>query len=163
MSLNFPEKTSFLSLYMVPKQGYVSVSHWPTKRRICPQKDAYVVPRDSVSPADPTFLRDKHCDVGEGAVCDLCVRSARPNLFFGRRSSSTSSSAPQSVDVGLQVPSAPLVVCGAATSLATESMESGVEEPLKSIVESSSTATRSTAHPPAHHSQIAACGDATCC
>ena len=81
-----------------------------------------------------------------------CVRSARPIAFFSRRSSSTSSSAPQSVDSGLQVPSAPLVVSGAATSLATESVESGVVEPSASVAESSAaatgSATGSAAHPP---------------
>ena len=55
---------------------------------------------------------------------------------------------PQSVDSGLQVPSAPLVVCGAATSLATESVESGVVEPSASVAESSTAATGSAAHPP---------------
>ena len=44
-----------------------------------------------------TFLRHKYPDAGQGAVCDLRVRSARPDAFFGRSSSSTSSSAPQSV------------------------------------------------------------------
>ena len=60
---------------------------------------------------------------GTGGSLSLCVCSARPSLFFGRRSLSTSSSAPQSLDSGLQLPSAPLVVSGAATLLATESME----------------------------------------
>ena len=88
----------------------------------CPQKDTSVVPWDSLYPDDQTFLRDKYPDAGQGAVCDLCVRSARPSAFFSRRSLSTSSSAPQSVDSGLQVPSGPLVVSGAATCLATESV-----------------------------------------
>ena len=56
---------------------------------------------------------------------------------------STSSSAPQSVDSGLQLPSAPLVVSGAATPLATESVESGVVEPSASGAESSTAATGS--------------------
>ena len=59
---------------------------------------------------------------------------------------------PQSVDSGLQVPSAPLVVSGAATSLATESVESGVVEPSASVAESftaaTGSATGSAAHPP---------------
>ena len=130
----------------------------------CPQKDTSVVPFDSLSPDDQLFLRDKYPDAGQGAVCDLCVRSARPSAFFSRHSSSTSSPAPQSVDSGLQVPSGPLVVSGAATSLATESvcpctvpmhcgvpcphalcpcLESGVVEPSVSVAESSTAATGS--------------------
>ena len=42
----------------------------------CPQKDASLVPWDSLSPSDQTFLREKYPDAGQGAVCDLCVRSA---------------------------------------------------------------------------------------
>ena len=53
----------------------------------CPQKDVSLVPWDSLSSADQTFLRDKYPDAGEGAVCEFCVRSARPNAFFSRRSS----------------------------------------------------------------------------
>ena len=107
----------------------------------CPQKDASVVLWDSLSRDDQIFLRDKYPDAGEGAVCELCVRSARPSAFFSRHSSSTSSSAPQSVDSGLQVPSGPVVVSGAATSLATESVESGVLEPSASVAKSSTAAT----------------------
>ena len=95
----------------------------------CPQKDASVGLWDSLSPDDQIFLRDKYPDAGQGAVCDLCIRSARPSAFFSRHSSSTLSSAPQSVDCGLQVPSGPLVVSGAATSLATESVEACVHSP----------------------------------
>ena len=47
---------------------------------------------------------------------------------------------PQSVDSGLQVPSGPLAVSGAATSLATESVECGVVEPSASVAESSTAA-----------------------
>ena len=118
----------------------------------CPEKDASLVPCDSLSPSDQTFLRDKYPDAGQRAVCNLCVRSARPSAFFSRRSSSTSSSAPQLLDSGLQVPSAPQVVSGAATSLATESVESGVVEPSASVAESSTaaigSATGSATDPP---------------
>ena len=48
----------------------------------CPQKGPSVVPWDSLSPADQTFLWDKHPESGEGAVCELCVCSARPSSFF---------------------------------------------------------------------------------
>ena len=92
----------------------------------CPRKDASVVLWDSLSPDDQIFLRDKYPVAGQGAICDLCVRSARPSVFFSRHSSSTSSSAPQSVDSGLQVPLRPLVVSGVATALATESVEACV-------------------------------------
>ena len=109
----------------------------------CPQKDESVVPWDSLSPDDHSFLRDKYPDAGQGAVCDLCVRSARPSSFFGRLSLSTSSSAPQSLDSGLQLPSAPLVMSGAVTPLATESVEPGVVEPAASGAESSTAATGS--------------------
>ena len=78
-------------------------------------------------PADQTFLPNKHPDARQGAVCDSCVDYAHPSLFFRRRCSGVSSSAPQSVDSGLQVPSDPLVVSGAATALAAQSVGSGVE------------------------------------
>ena len=52
----------------------------------CPQKDVSLVPWDSLSSADQTFLRDKYPDAGQGAVCEFCVRSARPSAFFSRRS-----------------------------------------------------------------------------
>ena len=48
----------------------------------CPQKDASLVPWDSVSRTDQNFLRDKYPVAGQGAVCDLCVRSARRSAFF---------------------------------------------------------------------------------
>ena len=53
----------------------------------CPQKDVSLVPWDSLPSADQTFLPDKYPDAGEGAVCEFCVRSARPSAFFSRRSS----------------------------------------------------------------------------
>ena len=117
-----------------------------------PQEDASPAPWDALSPADQTFLRDKYPDAGQGAVCDLCICSApvcKPQfLFFSRRSSSASSSATQSINSGLQVPLAPRIVSGAATYLATESLESGVVQPSASVAESSPTATGSVAHPP---------------
>ena len=120
------------------------------RKKSCPQKGVSLVPWDSLSPTDQISLRDKYPDAGQGAVCDLCVRSARPSAFFSRRSSSTSSSAPPSVDSGLQVLSAPLVVSGAAMSLATESMDSGVVEPSASVAESSTAATGSAIGSAAH-------------
>ena len=42
-------------------------------------------------------------DAGQGAVFDLCLRSVRLSSFFSRHSSGASSSAPHSVDSGLQV------------------------------------------------------------
>ena len=60
----------------------------------CPRKDTSLVPWDSLSLDDQTFLLDKYPDAGQGAALDLCVRSARPSAFFSRRSSSTSSSPP---------------------------------------------------------------------
>ena len=122
---------------MIPFLSVVVVRIGAMKCFYCPQKDASVVPWDSLSPDDQIFLRDKYRDAGQGAVCDLCVRSARPSAFFSCGSSSTSLSAPQSVDSGLQVPSGPLVVSGAATSLVTESVESGVVAPIASFAESS--------------------------
>ena len=49
---------------------------------IAHKKDATLVPWDSLSPADQNFLRDKYRNAGEGAICDLCVCTARPSLFF---------------------------------------------------------------------------------
>ena len=51
----------------------------------CPQKDVSLVSWDFLSPADQTFLRDKCHDAAQGTVCDLCVGSASPSAFFGRR------------------------------------------------------------------------------
>ena len=110
--------TPFLSILVV-QSGTMKCFYFP-------QKDASVVHWDSLSRDDQIFLRDKYPDAGQGAVCDLCVRSARPSVFFSHHSSSTSSSAPKSVDSGLQAPSGPLVVSGAATSLSTGSVEACV-------------------------------------
>ena len=66
-----------------------------------PRKGAPVVPFDSFLPADQTFLRDKHPNVGEAAACDLCVRSATH--------SNATSSAAEAVDCGFQRSSAPVV------------------------------------------------------
>ena len=77
----------------------------------CPQKDVSLVPWDSLSSADQAFLRDKYPDAGEGAVCEFCVRSARPSAFFSRRSSGSSSSGPQSVNSGLLAPAVDSVSC----------------------------------------------------
>ena len=76
----------------------------------CPQKDVSLVPWDSLSSADQTFLRDKFPDAGEGAVCDFCVYTAQPSAFFSRHSSGSSSSSPQSVDSGLLAPALDSVV-----------------------------------------------------
>ena len=134
-------RTRFV-LALVPFLSILVVQIGTMKCFYCPQKDASVVLWDSLSPDDQIFLRDKYPDAGQGAVCDLCVRSARPSAFFSRHSSSTSSSsAPQSVDSGLQMPPGPLVVSGAATSLATESVEYGVVEPSASVAESSTAST----------------------
>ena len=82
----------------------------------CPQKDVSLVPWDSLSSADQALLRDKYPDAGEGAVCEFCVRSARPSAFFSRRSSGSSSSglpvhmkkkAPQTETVGPSSPPPP--------------------------------------------------------
>ena len=132
-----------LGHWIIPFLSILVVQIGTTKCFSCPQKDASVVPWDSLSPDDQIFLRDTYPDGGQGAVCDLCVRSARPSALFSRGSSSTSSSALQSVDSGLQLPSAPLVPSGAATSLGTESVESGVVEPSASVAESSTAATGS--------------------
>ena len=115
-----------LGHWILPFLSILVVQIGTMKCFYCPQKDVSVVLWDSLSRDDQIFLRDKYPDAGQGAVCDLCVRSARPRVFFSRHSSSTSSSAPQSVDSGLQVPSGPQVVSGAATSLATESVEASV-------------------------------------
>ena len=115
-----------LGHWTIPFLSILVVQIGTMKWFYCPQKDASVVLWDSLSRDDQIFLRYKYPDAGQGAVCDLCVRSARPSVFFSRHSSSTSSSAPQSVDSGLQVPSGPLVVSGAAMSLATESVDACV-------------------------------------
>ena len=99
-----------LGHWIIPFLSILVVQIGTMKCFYCPQKDASVVLWDSLSRDDQIFLRDKYPDAGQGAVCELCVRSARPSVFFSRHSSSTSSSAPQSV--GSQV------VSGAATSLA---------------------------------------------
>ena len=130
-----------LGHWMIPFLSLLVVQIGTMKCFYCPQKDASVVIWDSLSPNNQIFLQDKYPDAGQGAVCDLCVRSARPSAFFSCHSSSTSLSVPQSVDSGLQVPLGPLVVSGAATSLATESVESGVVEPSASVAESSTAAT----------------------
>ena len=84
-----------LGHWVIPFLSILVVQIGTMKCFYCPQKDASVVPWDSLSPDDQNFLRDKYPDAGQGAVCYLCVRSARPSAFFSHHSSSTSSSAPQ--------------------------------------------------------------------
>ena len=86
----------------------------------CPQKDACLVPWDSSSPSDQTFLWGK------------------------------SSSAPQSVVSGLQVPSAPLVVSVQPRLWPHSQWNLGLcsLQPSASVAESSSAATGPAAHPP---------------
>ena len=131
-----------LGHWIMPFLSILVVQIGTMKCFYCPQNDASVVHWDSLSRDDQIFLQDKYHDAGQGEVFDLCVRSARPSVFSSRRSSSTSSSAPQSADSELQVPSGPLVVFGAATSLATESVESGVVEPSASVAESTTPCVR---------------------
>ena len=86
----------------------------------CPQKVS-LVPWDSLSSADQTFLRDKYPDASEGAVCEFCVRSAWPSAFFSRRSLGSSSSGPQSVDSGLLAPAVDSVVVSGECEVAESS------------------------------------------
>ena len=139
----------------IPFLSILAVQIGNVKRFYCSQKDASLVPWGSLSLSDETLLRDKYPDTSQGAIGDLCVRSARPSTpqcvlqppFFKHLIIS-----PQSVDSGLLMPSALLVVSGAAMSLATESVESEVVEPRASFAESSTaaigSATGSGAHPP---------------
>ena len=97
----------------------------------CPQKDVSLVPWDSLSSADQALLRDKYPDAGEGAVCEFCVRSARPSAFFSRRSSGSSSTGPQSVDSGLLVPAVDSVAVSGECEVAessTSAKESGAQK-----------------------------------
>ena len=91
----------------------------------------FLVPWYLLSSADQALLRDKYPDAGEGAVCEFCVRSARPSAFFSRRSSGSSSSGPQSVDSGLLVPAVDSVVVSGECEVAkssTSAKESGAQK-----------------------------------
>ena len=77
-----------LGHWIIPFLSILVVQIGTMKCLYCPQKDASVVLWDSLSCDDQIFLRDKYTDAGQGAVCDLCVRSARPSVFFSRHSSS---------------------------------------------------------------------------
>ena len=81
-----------LEHWIIPFLSILVIQICTMKCFYCPQKDASVVLWVSLSPNDQILLRDKYPDAGRGAVCDLCVRSARPSAFFSRHSSSTSSS-----------------------------------------------------------------------
>ena len=83
-----------LRRWIIPFLSILVVQVGTMKCFYCPQKDASAVLWDLLSCDDQIFLRDKYPDAGQGAVCDLCVRSARPGVFFSRHSSSTSLSAP---------------------------------------------------------------------
>ena len=65
---------------------YIGCSDWHHEVFLLPRKDASLVPWDSLCPSDQTFLGH---NVGQGAVCNLCVCCAHPSAFFSRRSSST--------------------------------------------------------------------------
>ena len=91
-------------------------------------------------------MRDKYPDAGQGAVCDSVfalhaqVHSSISVLQAPRHQP------PNQWILGCRC----LVVSGAAMSLATESMEAGIEQPLVSV--SVSAATGSAAHPPSTQS-----------
>ena len=112
----------------------------------CPQKDVSLVPWDSLSSADQALLRDKYPDAGEGAVCEFCVRSARPSAFFSRRSSGSSSTGPQSVDSRLLVPAVDSVAVSGECEVAessTSAKESGAQKkPGECEVAESSTSAK---------------------
>ena len=78
----------------------------------CPQKDVSLVPWDSLSSADQALLRDKYPDAGEGAVCEFCVRSARPSAFFSRHSHCGLSLLEKSLCICFCVPLFSLCICG---------------------------------------------------
>ena len=54
----------------------------------CPQQGTSVVLWDSLSPADQSWLWDKHPDAGEGAVCDSPRPSECPRECVARPQSS---------------------------------------------------------------------------
>ena len=69
-------------------------------------------------------------NVTQGAVCEFCVRSARPSAFFSCRSSGNSSTGPQSVDSGLLVPAVDSVAVSGECEVAessTSAKESGAQ------------------------------------
>ena len=67
---------------MIPFLSILVVQIGTMKCFYCPQKDESVVPWDSLFPDDLSFLRHKYPDAGQGAVRDLCARSACPSVFF---------------------------------------------------------------------------------
>ena len=113
---------------------YIGCSDWHHEVFLLPTK------RRSLSPMINFFCGTSTLMLGRGqfVTCVFAlhapVRSSDAILQAPHRQP------PQSVDSGLQVPSGPLVVSGAATSLATESVESGVVEPSASVAQSSTAA-----------------------
>ena len=71
-------------------------------------------------------------DAGDGAACDVCVRSACPSSFF-RRSATQSGAmllATQAVESGQKLPSVPLAECSSATALVTHAVDSQLPLPV---------------------------------
>ena len=97
----------------------------------CPQKDVHCPPMINFFCGTSTLMLGR----GQFVACVFALHApvCSSDAILHRQP-------PQSVDSGLQVPSGPLVVSGAATSLATESVESGVVEPSASVAQSSTAA-----------------------
>ena len=64
----------YFGTWIIPFLSILVLQIGTMKCLYCPQKDASMVPWDSLSPTDQKFLRDKYPDAGQGAVCNLCVR-----------------------------------------------------------------------------------------
>ena len=140
------------SFYIGSSDGHHEVLLLPTKRCLSGHKKTHLWPPGIHCPPLIKFFCGTSTLMLVRGQFATCVFACTPNAFFSRHSSTTSSSAPQSVDTGLQVPPALLLVAGAAMSLATESVESRVVEPSASVADSSTaaagSAAGSAAHPP---------------
>ena len=78
---------------------------------VCHSKNAETVAFLSLAESDRCTLRQKHSDCAEDwVICELCVRHARPNPFFGSTSSrsatstSTTTAATNATDTATKAP-----------------------------------------------------------
>ena len=95
---------------------------------VCHSKNAETVAFLSLAESDRCTLRQKHSDCAEDwVICELCVRQARPNPFFG----STSSRSATSTSTTTAATNATDTATSSATTTATRAVPVKPVKPLR--------------------------------
>ena len=95
---------------------------------VCHSKNAETVAFLSLAELDRCTLRQKHSDCAEDwVICELCVRQARPNPFFG----STSSRSATSTSTTTAATTVTATATSSATTTATRAVLAKPVKPLR--------------------------------